>query len=151
MCVFIFSTNFSETFLILRTEHNNDQNCTLNFIWSACYSFPILNKLEICRQFFAAIHQYQISWKSVQWEPSYTTRTDRHDEANSRLSQFWESATNTASESSYTFKFGYLCSHICVLSTRILFVSSSVPRVPTAVLALMSKSGARATCHKICP
>jgi hypothetical protein len=29
---------------------------------------------------------YQISWKSVQWEPSFSGRTDRHDEASSRFS-----------------------------------------------------------------
>jgi len=34
--------------------------------------------------------RYQISWKSVQWEPSYSMRTDRHDEADSRFSQFGE-------------------------------------------------------------
>jgi hypothetical protein len=38
--------------------------------------------------------KYQISWKSVQWEPNCSTRTDgrtdRHDDANSRFSQFCE-------------------------------------------------------------
>jgi len=41
-------------------------------------------------------YQYQISWKSVQWEPSCSMqtdgRTDRHDEANSRFSQFFKRA-----------------------------------------------------------
>jgi len=35
---------------------------------------------------------YQISWKSVQWEPSCSMRTNGHDEANSRISQFCERA-----------------------------------------------------------
>jgi hypothetical protein len=41
----------------------------------------------------------QISSKSVQWEPSYSMRTDRradgaegHDKANSRFSRFYEGA-----------------------------------------------------------
>ena len=34
------------------------------------------------------ILRYKISWESVQWEPSYCVRTDRHDEANSRFSQY---------------------------------------------------------------
>jgi len=52
-------------------------------------------KLELCRQIFEKTLEYQILYKSVQWEPS-SMRTDgqmnRHDEANSPFSQFGESA-----------------------------------------------------------
>jgi len=45
---------------------------------------------------FRKILIYQISWISVQWEPSCSIRTDsrphRHDEANSRFWQFCELA-----------------------------------------------------------
>jgi hypothetical protein len=34
--------------------------------------------------------------KCVQWEPSCPMRTDRHDEVNSRFSQFFESALKVA-------------------------------------------------------
>jgi len=46
------------------------------------------------------MHKYQISRKSFQWEPSCSMRTDRqrdrHDEADSRFSQFCERAQNSA-------------------------------------------------------
>jgi hypothetical protein len=45
---------------------------------------------------FKGLTKYQISRKSVHWEPSCFVRTDGrtdgHDEANSRFSQFYESA-----------------------------------------------------------
>jgi hypothetical protein len=40
---------------------------------------------------FREILKYQISRKSVQWEPSCSLRTDGHAEANGRFSQFWNS------------------------------------------------------------
>ena len=40
------------------------------------------NPIWILDRFFKSD---QISWKSIQWEPGCTMRTDRHDEANNRL------------------------------------------------------------------
>ena len=56
-------------------------------------------KLEFYCQIFEKF-KYQISPKSVQWEPSRSTRTDgwtgeqadRHNKANIRFSQFYERA-----------------------------------------------------------
>ena len=62
-------------------------------MYSTRYSCQILMKLQFSRQIF---QNKQIPWKSVQWEASCPMRTDgrkdRHDEANSRFSQFWERA-----------------------------------------------------------
>jgi len=45
---------------------------------------------------FQQLLKYQISWKSDQWEPSCSKRTERRTkrraETNSRFSQSWESA-----------------------------------------------------------
>ena len=59
------------------------------------YSCEIFMNLGFCGQIFLGILKYQISLKSVQWEPICTTRTDgrtdRHEKTISRFSQFFES------------------------------------------------------------
>ena len=56
------------------------------------FLLSILMKLEFSRVFLKML-KYQISWKSFRWEPSYSMR--RHDEANSRFSQFCERYSQT--------------------------------------------------------
>ena len=56
------------------------------------FSFVRLIKLEFSRQILEKILKYQILYKSVQGEPSGSTRTggrtDTHDEASSRFCNF---------------------------------------------------------------
>jgi hypothetical protein len=56
-------------------------------------SLSNLNKTWILSH-FQKILEYQIPWKSVHWESSYSTQmieqTDTYDEANSRFLQFCE-------------------------------------------------------------
>jgi len=71
----------------------NDHKCILAFMHSTRYSGQILMKTEFSRQ-ISKILKYQISWKSVQWEPGCSMWTEGQTwrEANSRLSQFCERA-----------------------------------------------------------
>jgi hypothetical protein len=48
-------------------------------------------KFEFSQQIIEKSIKYQVSSKSVHWEPSCSMRTDGHDEASSRFSQFYES------------------------------------------------------------
>jgi len=58
-----------------------------------CPSFlPDFKKTWIFSSDIRKIFKYQISWKSVHWEPSCSMRTDGHYEANSRFSQLCEHA-----------------------------------------------------------
>jgi len=87
--------HLSETFFILRSnERNMIRMCFgLDVKYTLILDF---NENLIFRTDFLKKFNYQISRKSFQWEPSCSLwmdgRTDRHDEANDRFSQFCELA-----------------------------------------------------------
>ena len=70
MCILISVQLLSETFLYLRT---NDRDMIKNVYRSLCkvpVILVLLNKAWIFSTDFQKLLQYQISWKSVHWEPS---------------------------------------------------------------------------------
>jgi hypothetical protein len=77
MCVSIFSAIF-----VWNISHSKKslaryyQKCIWDFMWPSHYSCQIWTKLEFSRRIFRWILKCQISWKSVQWEPSCSMRTD---------------------------------------------------------------------------
>jgi len=77
--VFLFSAQLLyETFLILR---RTEQDMIKNVYWfshNTLYSCPVFVKLEFSLQIFLKVLKYQISWKSVWWEPSCSMQTDGH-------------------------------------------------------------------------
>jgi len=73
-----------------------DRKCILVFVSSTRNSYQIVMKLEYSGPVSKIIFKYQMSWKPVRWDPRCSVRADRrtarHDEANSRFSQFCERA-----------------------------------------------------------
>jgi len=69
----VFLQLLRETFLTLR---RTERDMTKNAYWSNRYSCQILMKLEFILPDFRKILKNQFWWKSVQWEPNCSMRTD---------------------------------------------------------------------------
>jgi hypothetical protein len=98
-CVFWFSVQLlSETFLSLRIIESNITMIYIGLHLKYPSFFSDFNEICICSTDFRKILKCQFSRKSIRWESNWflrkktQKRTDRHDEASSRFSQFREHA-----------------------------------------------------------
>jgi len=100
MCILIFSTTWSETFLILsRTERDMITNKYIGLHVKYPLFLSDFNEAWIFSTDFLKILKYQISWKSAQWKPIRSMRTDRHGEALRHFAnapENWVSGPNAA-------------------------------------------------------
>ena len=114
ICVLIFSTtNVRNISHSQKKWARYDQICKLVFISSTRYSCPTLHKRNFLDGFLKKKNiQIKTLLNSFQWEPSCSIRTDRHDEANFRFSQFRERAKkkkcNFNKHSVWCIKFHYI-------------------------------------------
>jgi hypothetical protein len=95
MCVLIFSSNLSETFLILRIIELDMIKMCIGLHVKYPLFLSDFNDTRIFSTDFRKIIKYQLSWKSAQWNRLFLwglMQTVRQDEASSRFSQFCERA-----------------------------------------------------------
>ena len=87
----LFLQLLSETFLILKITSRCYHKCTYTLL-HVKYPFFLsdFNDTWIFSTSFGRMLTYKITWISIQGEPSCSTRTDGHDQAYSRFSQFCE-------------------------------------------------------------
>jgi len=79
----------SETFLNLRRTERDMIKKYIGLNVKSPVFLSSFNYTWILTDFWQIL-KYQISWKSVQWVPSCSVQTDRHEKANSRFSQYCE-------------------------------------------------------------
>jgi hypothetical protein len=93
MCVLILSTTF-----VWNISHSEqiwtryDHKCISVFMYSTGYSCQILMKLEFSRQIFQKYSNIKFHLNPSSGSRVPRGRTDRHDESNSRFSQFCDCA-----------------------------------------------------------
>jgi hypothetical protein len=76
MRVLIFSTTFAWNISHSKKEWAScDHNCIFVFMYSTGYS---CQRTWVFASEFGKMYKYKIAWKPVQWEPSFSMRTDRH-------------------------------------------------------------------------
>jgi hypothetical protein len=91
-----FSASEDSVWIISRSNNNSPlcYHCTqLVFTLSTGSSVIFEWNLDFLHK-FRKIFKQPNPWKSLQWKPNCSMRSDRHDEADSHFSQFWERTEN---------------------------------------------------------
>ena len=94
MCVFILSTTFVWNISNSKNWASYDKKTYIGFRLKYPLFLSDFNETSIFPTDVRKILEYQISWISVQWKPSCSTRTDRHDRLVVALHNFMNASKN---------------------------------------------------------
>ena len=108
MCVLIFYKRVVRKIILIRNERDMIKKCISVFHVKYPLFFSDFNKTLILSSGFRKILKCKILLKSFRWERSCSMRTDRHDETNSRFSQFCKKHPKIEINKSIFLQTGYV-------------------------------------------
>ena len=107
-CVFWFSLHHVRNISYSANCASRNKNEYRSSCKVLVFSYQILIKREFSRQIFEKFPKYQISWKSVQWEPYCSMRIDGRTDGQNDVTKLIEASRNFANPSKNCIIFAIL-------------------------------------------